>query len=487
MVGIVALAAWLRLRNLGLAEFKSDEALAVRIGRDIIHGEVRTVGLTSSAGASNPPLFVYLTALPLAVWNNPLFATAFVGVLMVIAVALTYFLLRNRFGCLVALVAAGLLATAPWAVLYGRHLWQPDVLPIVTASLLWTLFATIERERSRAVLLVPVFLCLALQLNFSALALVVPILVVVAYRARHLNWAAFAAGICISLVLLGPWLAHNAKHRFRDFIALAKEGRGHGGTPGAGAVEAVRQTVHLLGVGGWKFVTGSNQTVFAHEAGWAWTLGRTTGAAAVVLFAFGLVTCLISVLRNTHRRHGWPLIELTPDAARRALFLTWLVGVWLSYALSSTEKVAPHYLILTYPVTFIVIAIGLSDTVSFTRDRYRRRATLASVAAAAVIMVGFVAFTLSFQRFVARHGGTAGDYGVIYRDKTELAAAARTRHLDVDDPVLEYLATGSFTPQPGTTRFVTTRDRLVDAKPLACTGKRRTFGPLEACLPSPSR
>jgi len=137
---IVVVAAWLRLRQLGLMEFKADEALAVRIGRDIIHGDFRTVGLTSSAGAKNPPLFVYLAALPLLVWDDPRSPTAFVAVSAVVAVALLYFVLRRRFGGLAALTAAALLATAPWAVLYGRKLWAQDFLPVVTVGLLWSLF-----------------------------------------------------------------------------------------------------------------------------------------------------------------------------------------------------------------------------------------------------------------------------------------------------------------------------------------------------------
>src|SRR5262245_58102504 len=111
---IVCVAAWLRLRYLGLMEFKSDEASAVAIGREILHGHLTTVGLVSSVGARNPPLFVYLTALTLAVWNDPLSAAGFVALMAVAAVALTYLVLRPRFGALAALTAAALLATAPW-------------------------------------------------------------------------------------------------------------------------------------------------------------------------------------------------------------------------------------------------------------------------------------------------------------------------------------------------------------------------------------
>ena len=192
MLAIGVLAGWLRLRDLDLVEFKLDEATAVNLARRLLDGDFPTVGLRSSVAAYNPPLFVYLTAVPLAVWDDPRAATAFVGMLAVVAVILTYIVLRPRFGALAALGAAALFATAPWAVLYGRKLWGQSVLPVVAVALLWSMFTLLERSRSRAVVFIPVLLCLAFQLNFSASALVIPATVLLLYRAREVHWPAFA-------------------------------------------------------------------------------------------------------------------------------------------------------------------------------------------------------------------------------------------------------------------------------------------------------
>jgi 4-amino-4-deoxy-L-arabinose transferase-like glycosyltransferase len=474
---IVAVAAWLRLRQLGLMEFKADEALAVRIGRDIIHGDFRTVGLTSSAGAKNPPLFVYLAALPLLVRDDPRSAAAFVAITAVAAVALLYLVLRPRFGALAALSAAALLATAPWAVLYGRKLWAQDFLPIVTVGLLWSLFVLLERSRTRWVVLVPLLLSLAVQLNFSALALAVPVVVAVLYRRRHVHWPAFLIGVGVSLVLLGPWLAHNAKHHFTDFVSLAKEGRGNGGssTPGEGLVEAVRQTVHLVSAEGWSFVMGASKNVFVDEAGAAWTLGRIAGFAVVVGLLAGIVSCAIRVVRRT---------PPDVDAARRALLLVWLLGIWLSYATSAKDRVQPHYLIASFPVSFALVGVGLRDGVVLARGR--RAAQIAAIAAVGCVCAAFVAFTLSFQHFLDRHGGTAGDYGVIYRDELALARAAQRQGLNVADDAMEFLATGSLMPPPGTTRFVVPYNRLKPSPGVHCLGRRQTFGAIVACFPLPA-
>jgi 4-amino-4-deoxy-L-arabinose transferase-like glycosyltransferase len=202
LIGIGALAGWLRLRQLDLVEFKLDEATAVGLARRVLDGDFVTAGLTSSIGAENPPLFVYLTAIPLTVRDDPLMATAFVGGLGVATVILTYFVLRPRLGALVALGAAAFLATSPWAVLYGRKLWGQSLLPLVAVLLLWSLLAVLERPRSRAVALVPVLVCVAFQLNFSAAVLVLPAVIVVLYRITNLNWRGLGAGVACAALLL---------------------------------------------------------------------------------------------------------------------------------------------------------------------------------------------------------------------------------------------------------------------------------------------
>jgi hypothetical protein len=467
VVAIVVLAAWLRLRHLGLAEYHDDQAIALRIAHDILHGDIRTTGLTSSSGAANPPLYVYIVAAVVGIHGGVLFATASVAVVSVVAIALTYVLVRRRFGVVAALVTTALFATAPWAVLFGRHLWQQDYLPLVTVSLLWSLFVVLERDRTRVALLVPVLFVIAFQLNLSAVALLPPIVALIAYRARDVDWRALIAGAGVGVVLLGSWLAHNAKHGFRDFRLIVTNGRGHhGGAAGTGTIEAAHQTINLVSAEGWSFLTGAQ-----HEGGAAWTLGRTAGIVVIVLLVLGIVTSLARVVRD--RRH--PGI----DTERRALLVVWLVGIWLGYISSSRSGAGPSYLIVTYPVSFLLVALGLGDAAALVK----RRSAVISLAATAAISAAFVAFTLSFQAFVQNHGGTAGTYGVVYDDTAALAAATRARGLNVDNPPAEYLVWGHLGSPVGTTRFVTTRDRLVDTSPLPCSGQRRSFGPIEACFP----
>jgi 4-amino-4-deoxy-L-arabinose transferase-like glycosyltransferase len=460
---IVVLAAWLRLRQLGLAEFKGDEALAMRMAHDVLRGG-RSVGLPSSAGAENPPLYVYIVAVAVAIRNSVLFATATVAVASVIAVALTYVVIRGRFGGSVALITIGLFATAPWAVLYGRHLWQQDYLPVVTVGLLWSLFIVLERDRSRVAFFVPALALVAVQLNFSALALLIPIAAVVGYRRREIHWRAAGVGLCVGLLPLLPWLGHEAKHGFRDLSLLASNGAGHGGRgAGTGLIEAIRRTINLVSAEGWSFVVGSH-----HQPGLAYDLGRIAGIGVIVLLGVGILTSLAIL----HRRDT--------EAVRRGLLVVWLAGVWLTYIPKSSSVVWPWYLIVTYPVSFVLAALGLADLARLVRGR---AGVAASLIAGSAIATAFVAFTLSFQHFVQQQGGTAGDYGVVYNDTEALAEAVKARGMQVDSPVAEYLVSGHLNVPRKPHHVVSTKDRLVDRSPLACTGTRKAFGPLDACFP----
>jgi hypothetical protein len=484
LLGIGALAGWLRLRDLDLVEFKADEAITVDLARRLLDGNLLSVGLRSSIGAYNPPLFVYLTAIPLAVRDDPLAATAFVGVLSVAAVVLTYFVLRPRFGALVALGTPALFATAPWAVLYGRKLWGQSVLPVVAVSLLWSLFAVLERPRSRAVVFIPVLLCLAFQLNFSALALATPAAVLLLYRAREVHWRAFLAGVGVAALLLAPWLFHQVTNGFADVSTLLSGAPNEAGSQ-PGPVEAVRQSIRLVGVGDWEYVAADSLPSFVADAGPTWKVARGASMVAAALLVLGLITCALCIVRGARTSRRWPWVELGPSGAPRALLLVWLGGIWLVYATPATDRLFPHYLIITFPVSFAVQALALADLVSARRSSIRRVATIAAIATLVMVSAGYTAFTLSFHRFLDDVGGTAGDYGIVYRDKAELAHVVQARGLRVaDESVIDFLVTGDLSAPPPGARLVTVRDRMHNDAP-PCAGQLRSFGALSACFPTP--
>jgi hypothetical protein len=342
----------------------------------------------------------------------------------------------------------------------------------------------LERSRSRAVAFIPILLCVALQLNFSALALFVPAAALLLYRIREVHWPAFGVGVGVAVLLLAPWLYHQVTNGFADFSSLLSGASGDGEEPGP--IDAFRESFRLIGSEGWEYVAGGSLPAFVSDAGPAWGMARGASMVAAALFLLGLVTSVLCVVRGARTSRLWPWLALAPVGASRALLLVWLAGVWLSYATPRGDRLYPHYLIVTFPVVFAVQALALSDLVGAAGRRFRHLATVGAIAVLVVISVGYTAFTISFHRFLEDFGGTAGDYGVVYRDKAELARVLQARGLRVaDEPVIDFLVAGDLDAPAGAAPLVSVRDGFHDARPLECAGELRSFGVLSTCLPAP--
>ena len=104
LLAILALALLLRMGWPTLVEFKRDEATVARRALAIAYeGDRPAAGVGSSIGTANLPLTLYLTAIPLRLWQDPLAAVLFVGLLNGLAVLACYGLGRAYFGWAVGL------------------------------------------------------------------------------------------------------------------------------------------------------------------------------------------------------------------------------------------------------------------------------------------------------------------------------------------------------------------------------------------------
>ncbi|MBN1287088.1 MAG: hypothetical protein JXB47_16930, partial [Anaerolineae bacterium] len=114
---VFAAALALRWGWPGVIDFKLDEAsnsrIAVAWAQD---GVFPLTGVTSSTGVPTPPFAAWLLALPYFIAPDPLLATAWVGLLGALSVAVGYWLAQRYFGTYAALVAGLLHAASPFAV-----------------------------------------------------------------------------------------------------------------------------------------------------------------------------------------------------------------------------------------------------------------------------------------------------------------------------------------------------------------------------------
>jgi hypothetical protein len=397
---ILAVAAGVRLARLDLMEFKGDEAqacalagqvVAVLAGRAPPGQHLPLVGLMASVGVPNPPLFVYLLALPWALWPNPLALAAVIALSNVAAVGLCHRIGRRYFSPFVGLAAAALYALAPWAVVFSRKIWAQDLLPVFVGGFLLAAHAFLVERRPRALAVLVILAAAAVQLHFSALILggVLAGLLVAGRPLVRPRW--LGLGLAVGAALYAPYLVHLAHTGGAEFAHLdSRRARWDQLVPaGQRLLLACRYPFSISGADGMGELIGA-------QAAWVWPFALVTGLGG----AAGL-------LWLCWRDRG------TPAWAARVTLAAWWI---LPTAALAATGVVPflHYFIILFPVVFLGLAAAI--------EALWVRGRMLPVVVLALVIGGYAGLDGSIFGVVAAQGGAPGDYGVAYAHK---AAAMR--------------------------------------------------------------
>lgn len=368
-------------------EFKFDEATACRLALHVLgYGEpgvghfFPTAGLTSSVGIPNPPLFVYLVAIPLAIVRSPLAVTVMIAAANVVAIWLVYLLGKRFLSPFVGAAAAALLTLSPWGIVFSRKIWAQDLLPLAATLFALQLHSLVVKRRPRAGFWLVVITALATQLHFSAWILAVVAAAALIQARTWVSWRWTGLGLLLAAASYAPFLALHAEQ-------LTHIGHGsHGSHPTIAArfETCIRLMTDILGGGNLRFLVGQPSAI-----------GGALSSVLAVAAVIGLVAAA---------RRG-------PQANRQLgrLLLLWYV---LPLALLTILPVRPyiHYFIVLLPVAYIGVAYLI--------ELAAHRPTVRTVLVGAVLC-SFLIVDVQLFRTVSRLGGAPGDYGVAYRYKAD--------------------------------------------------------------------
>jgi hypothetical protein len=346
-----------------------------------------TEGLRASVAVPNPPLFVYVVAIPLAVVRSPVAVAAVIAAANVIAVWLCVVVGTRIYSRFVGLVAAALFAVAPWSVVFSRKIWAQDLLPLVAVLFMLELHALIVEGRRRAPATLLLLTAAAIQLHFSGVALV-PVLVLAFALARdRVSRGALAVGTGGSVLLYLPFLIVHG--------GALLHSHAHSALPPPVAVHRLANAIHLTAA-----ISSADQ--LRNLVGSSTRLAEPIGLLLAAIAAAGLAIACAG--RRDDRR-----------ALVRRLILLWYV---LPAALLTAVPVTPyiHYFIVLLPIPFFGIASAL--------EAVRRRVPSLSAAAALLAVAYFAFVDARLYRIVRHDGGAPADYGVAYRYKKALVDEA---------------------------------------------------------------
>ncbi|MBN1448183.1 MAG: glycosyltransferase family 39 protein, partial [Bacteroidetes bacterium] len=246
-VPILIFMAFFRLIGLSFSEMQQwDESVyALRVQVLLQYGDMWDQSPHMLSGlryATQPPLFVWLSAASVLLFHDALWAyrlpAALAGALLVL---LLYRFAREHLPPGHALAVAGLFAFSPLPVFFSRQAQPETVIALCLLAALWLVLRAIRLRRR--IFAVPAGLALgAALLTKSAVALVLPVSVVIAAvflspAARRRTWTAAVLMTLVSLPVWLPWAwmmtdAHGKGDALWMFAAAVSSGGGWSGLDG---------------------------------------------------------------------------------------------------------------------------------------------------------------------------------------------------------------------------------------------------------------
>ena len=340
LVGLLAVAGALNLWGLSINGWANTYyAAAVKSmsssWHDFLFASLDKSGLMT---VDKPPLSLWVQALSARVFGFHSLSLLVPQALMGVgAVALTYDLVRRRFGRFAGFVAGLALATTPVAVAVSRHNNPDELLVLCSVAALWCALRALETGRTRWLVWTGVCVGLGFETKMGVALMVVPGIAAaylwVAPRGRLRALRQLLAGGA-SMVLVGgawpllvtltpaadrPWISGTSDNSIWSLIF---------GYNGLGRVAGQSGGPQAFGGGGTMFggATGPFrllQTGLGDQAGWL------LGFAVVA----GLGLLVSSRLRRRDPRTGW-LIVVGGALATTAVVFSFASGIFHPYYVS---------------------------------------------------------------------------------------------------------------------------------------------------------
>jgi 4-amino-4-deoxy-L-arabinose transferase-like glycosyltransferase len=316
------------------------------------------LGPRTSVGEFHHGAFYYFLLAPAAALGNgdPVVVTAFMALLGIGAVALTWWLARSIAGPLAGALAGLLLAVSPAGVEQSTFIWNPNPIAFFAVLSLWAAWrahldggagdgagagmAQRQRLHTRAIRgwwAVAVGSAAAVtQLHVLGVVFLLAILGLGVIEVRRDRRVALGlvGGLALGVVLFLPLIAHELQTRFQETRFILDYLRGGDSASLGGPVTALAFT--LLRVVGWPIVG---------------LVTDVPAAAALVLAAVvGLAAIGLLQARGVERTGLWWLVGI----------LAWSTIV-LAFAAPSLQTVVPglpndHYHAFLDPIVVILIA-----------------------------------------------------------------------------------------------------------------------------------
>lgn len=226
LILIIVIGIFFRIYKLEVFfPFGHDQDLIFWIAKDILEGHLRLIGQeTSITGVFIGPLFYYLIAFVLAIFNmNPLSSTVVTNIISVATIISIYFVFRKFFGQMAGFLGASLFAISPGTVFLDR--WVVPTQPTMLWTI-WFLYVLLSALSGNFKILIPLAILIGLIWHIHIAFIPLLILLPIAFwlSGRKIADLKFdrrsQLSILIVVILLAPLFAFEIRHGFQQFKSI---------------------------------------------------------------------------------------------------------------------------------------------------------------------------------------------------------------------------------------------------------------------------
>lgn len=363
---LVVVAGLLRMYSLRAGTtLDVDQTMIWRMARDAVtNGHLPATAGSTSIGSTFPPGTTYLMMIPAAFTADPFWGVVMQGILATVSVLLTYLFVRRYYGWPAGVIASLLYATSHRAVAYARYIWQPNLMPFFVIIYIWMLYRGVV-ERKKGWFIPAVMLAFfIIQLHFSALPLLAPLLVAMILAYSTLRWRDLLLGALGVVILFAPFLIWEIVVHFKDIITMLTASKGQ-----AHLDKQVWQWYQLY-ISPYDGPSPDPRSLLAplHRA-FGWLL-----PAMEVCLAGGFVLAIAQVLwpgqelrQRSTSLPRWPLawwkdLLASPERCGLLVLLAWELVPLILYTRHSVPLFR-HYIMFMLPGQFILIGFFLSRVI----------------------------------------------------------------------------------------------------------------------------
>lgn len=357
LAAILLIAAYLRMGQAGVVEYKRDEANLSRLALDVATAnEFHILGIGSSVGFPNAPSNVYVLAIPYLFDHSPIIATQFIGLLNVLAIGATYLLARRYFGVVPALITCLIFAISPWSLIFSRKIWAQNMLPLFVVMTVGSgLLGLVEGKRWARFWHVPL-LVITGQVHYVAFVLIPISGYLWVVGRRYLLDRAFIGGVGLAVLLTLPYavgLVNAGYDSPQAFLDAVRQVSGDSETmQDDDAVDTLLTLDALRNVG--VLLAGTEIHSLAGPERFQEYLDSVPNAYPLFNgLAWLIASCALGVLVRLVRRKSKQPVILT-------VLLIWLLFPIVVFSFTWTPFFI-HYLIPIFPAAYLVLAWGFQQ------------------------------------------------------------------------------------------------------------------------------